>query len=381
MGKRETKNRRRGLHLSAWVLVCAALAVVAVCVCGCGQTTGPSTKVSENWAAVEAGNSDYYLFTDSAGREVPLPRNIETVAPSGAYAKIYLTSLGADKLISLPSNYSDKQKKYVGERIANLPTTGSFYGKNADMNYEEIIRLSPDVIIDVGEAKEDIASDLDNLQEQTGLPVIFVEATLENAPQACRTLGEVLGTQDKAEPLAEYIDETFAFAEAHRAEIEAIGSPKVLYTAGPYGYEVKGSDKIHGAVLKMVGANNVADLTGMNSNEVSPEQVRAWAPDVVLLSASSSFYDGIKKDPTWASVPAVMNDRVYEVPDDPYEWMDKPPSVQTVLGVKWLGNLLYPDIYDFDMVAETQKFYKLLWDYDMTEAEARELLAHSTFAE
>lgn len=363
---------------SAFALAIACMLMLAGCA---GTATGPSTKLADNLAAVEAGDSDYYMFTDSAGREVPLPRNIETVSPSGAYAKIYLSSLGADKLISLPSNYSDKQQKYIGERISTLPTTGSFYGKNTDMNYEEIIKMSPDVIIDVGEKKDDIAADLDKLQEQTGLPVIFVEATLENAATAVRTLGDVLGSQEKAEPLAAYIDETFEFAAAHRDEIAAMEYPKVLYTAGPYGYEVKGSDKIHGAVLKMVGANNVADLSGMNSNNVSPEQVMVWAPDVVLLSASSAFYDGIMKDPTWASIPAIVNGRVYEVPDDPYEWMDKPPSVQTVLGVKWLGNLLYPEIYDFDMVAETQEFYKLLWDYDMPDEEARELLSHSTFRE
>ena len=360
------------------VLTAALVAAFAVAACGCAGGSGPSTKARDFEAQVAEGNPDYFTFTDSCGREVALPRDIQTVSPSGSYAKIYLATLAADKLISLPSSYSETQLKYVGEQLANLPTTGSFYGKNVDMNYEEIIRMSPDVIIDVGEAKEGIAEDLDKLQEQTGLPVIFVNATLEHAAEACRTLGGLLGTEERGDELATYVDETLSFAQAHHDEIAALDEPRVLYTSGPYGYEVKGSDKIHGAVLELVGVNNIADLQGMNTNTVSPEQVMVWAPQVVLLSASSGFYDYIFDDATWAGIPAVQDGRVYEVPDEPYEWMDQPPSIQTVLGVKWVGNLLYPDIYDFDMVAETQRFYKLLWNYDMTEAEARAMLANST---
>lgn len=373
-----TGTMRRACVRFAAAAFALLLALFAVELAGCAGT-GPSTKARDFEAAAAAGDPDHYVFTDSCGRDVALPRDIQTVSPSGAYAKIFLTGLAAEKLISLPSSYSETQLKYLPACVRDLPTTGSFYGKNTDMNYEEIIRMSPDVIIDVGEEKEDIAADLDKLQEQTGLPVVFVNATLDHAAEACRTIGDLLDVQDRAEPLAAYVDETTAFAEAHHDEIAAMDEPRVMYTAGAYGYDVKGSDKIHGAVLNMVGVNNVADLEGLNSNTVSPEQVMVWAPQVVLLSAASAFYDGIFEDPTWAGVPAVQEGRVYEVPDEPYEWMDQPPSVQTVLGVKWLGNLLFPDIYQFDMVAETQEFYRLLWGYDMTEAEAREMLANSTF--
>ena len=52
-----------------------------------------------------------------------------------------------------------------------------------------------------------------------------------------------------------------------------------------------------------------------------------------------------------------------------------------LLGIRWLGNLLYPDIYDYDMAAEAQRAYRLLWGYELTDVEASELLAHSTLRE
>lgn len=368
-------TRRQFLAAAAVASVSAMLPALGACA---SDAARPSTKAQDFRDACERGEEGYALFTDSCGREVALPTNVQSISPSGAYAQIMLTTLCPEKLISLSSRFSESQLSYLPSEIDGLPVLGRFYGgTNGDLNYEEIIKMSPDVIVDVGESKENIADDLDKLQEQTGLPVIFVEATLTHVAQAYRSLGSVLGCTEKAEELASYADKVLGFAEENRPVIEA-GGLKVLYSGGAYGYEVKGKGTVHGAVLDLVGVQNVADLSGTNSTEVSPEQVMVWDPDVVLLSPADGFFDLIYADDTWAGVSAVKDKRVYEVPGEPYEWMDKPPSVQTLLGVLWLGNLLYPGIYSFDMVATAQEFYKLFWGYDLTESEARQLLANST---
>ena len=47
-----------------------------------------------------------------------------------------------------------------------------------------------------------------------------------------------------------------------------------------------------------------------------------------------------------------------------------------VLQVLWVAQLLHPDKFkDIDMNAEVRKFYKTFYDYDMTEDEARRMLA------
>lgn len=370
---RKSLTRRQFAALAA--VAAASLALPSLSGC---SSSGPSTKAADFRAAYDAGDEGYVLFTDSCGREVALPKDIKGVSPSGSYAQIMLTTLCPEKLISLSSRFSESQTDYLSDEIDDLPVLGRFYGgTNGDLSYEEIIKLSPDVIIDIGEPKENIASDLDGLQEQTGLPVIFVEATLTHVPEAYRALGSLLSCSDKAEELAAYGDQVLAFAADNRDRIAADGL-KVMYSAGPYGYDVKGKGTVHGAVLDLVGVENVADLSGTNSTEVSPEQVMVWAPEVLILSPTDGFFEHVYDDPTWAGIPAVQGGRVYEVPGVPYEWMDKPPSVQTILGVLWLGNLLYPELYDFDMVATAQEFYRMFWGYELTEAEARETLGNST---
>ena len=60
--------------------------------------------------------------------------------------------------------------------------------------------------------------------------------------------------------------------------------------------------------------------------------------------------------------------------------MSGPPSVNMILGVWWLGQLIYPEVYnDYDMVDIAQEYYDLFWHYDLSEEEAEEMLAGSYF--
>ena len=41
--------------------------------------------------------------------------------------------------------------------------------------------------------------------------------------------------------------------------------------------------------------------------------------------------------------------------------------------------MLYPDIYNYDIISEAQRYYKLFWHYELSETDAKELLSKSTF--
>jgi iron complex transport system substrate-binding protein len=316
------------------------------------------------------------VFVDSAGRSVTLPATITKIAPSGAYAQIFLYTLCPEKLLGLSGAFSKKQKAYIDEKYWDLPVFGQFYGKNATMNFEEIIKVAPDVIIDIGEAKTGIAADMDGIQEQTGIPVIFVEATLQSTADAYDALGKVLGVEERAARLAAFSRETLELARRNAAAIPESERVGVLYGGGEYGLDVAGAGSVHAEVIDAVGATNVAVLgkvSDAGNDAVSIEQVLLWNPDAVILAPDSN-YDDIFSDKTWADVGAVKRGAVYEIPTGPYSWLDRPPSVQRILGVLWLGNLLYPELYDYDIVEKTREFYALFWRYELTEAEAAAIL-------
>ena len=183
--------------------------VLALCLCllvGCGgkQTGYDPLKGVET-----------RMITDSAGRQVEIPAEITRIAPSGSTAQMILMPVAYDLLVGLSSSPSTAQMPYFPEEMRYLPTFGQFYGSKASLNMESLIAAQPQLIIDLGDAKDSIAKDMDTIQKQTGIPTIFIEADLDDMAAAYRTLGDILGRQEQAEELAQFIDRTVTMAQTY----------------------------------------------------------------------------------------------------------------------------------------------------------------------
>jgi iron complex transport system substrate-binding protein len=100
------------------------------------------------------------------------------------------------------------------------------------------------------------------------------------------------------------------------------------------------------------------------------ETVIGYAPKVILAQ-DAKCRDMILASPLWKAVPAARDGRVINIPDLPLNWFDRPPSFMRLLGMKWLAHALYPEVFPYDMNRETRDFFKLFWNKDITEAEAR----------
>lgn len=321
------------------------------------------------------------VFTDSTGRDVELPANITRVAPSGPAAQMILYSVAPDSLIGWGTKLSDAQKKYLDVKYWNLPLFGQFYGKNNTLNLEALIAADPQVIIDLGDMKASHKEDMNGVQEQTGIPTIFIEANLETFPDAYRKLGKLLGAEDQAEAIATYIEKTVAKAKANAATIAENEKVSVMFGTGATGLDVNAKNSIHADVIDIIGAVNAIEVPNISSkgggNTINMEQLMIFNPDVILF-ADDSPYDTVATDPLWQGLDAITNGTYYEIPGEPYNWLASPPSVNRIIGIPWLGNLVYPELYQLDMVEEAKKFYSLFWHYDLSDAEARALLKNST---
>jgi len=320
------------------------------------------------------------VITDSAGRQMEIPTDIRRVAPSGSTAQMILMPIAYDLLAGLSSSPSTAQMPYFPEEVRYLPTFGQFYGSKANLNMESLIDARPQIIIDLGDAKDTIADDMDRIQKQTGIPTVFIEADLDDMADAYRMLGDILNRADTAEPLAQFIEKTVSMARENSAKIPENQRLSVLFGTGSTGLACNAAGSVQADVIDLVGAVN-AIIPQEVSNRgggttVSLEEVYAVEPDVILLSTGGP-YDTLAQG-EWAGLTAVQNGRYYEIPGLPYDWMSSPPSVNRVLGIWWLGNLLYPELYDYDMVQVAREYYGLFWHYDLTEEEARQMLSRST---
>jgi iron complex transport system substrate-binding protein len=81
----------------------------------------------------------------------------------------------------------------------------------------------------------------------------------------------------------------------------------------------------------------------------------------VILTLEPAFHTAVGQDPAWRGVRAVRERRVHLIPLLPFPWMDFPPSVNRVIGLRWLGHVLYPGAFPGTVRDEARDFYGLFY--------------------
>ncbi len=322
------------------------------------------------------GCADERVYVDDAGREVVLEENIERVVVTGPLGQIAVFAIAPDSLVGLCSAWDPASSPYIDTAKYDLPVIGQIYGGKGNVNLEELMAVNPQVVIDVGEPRSDIVSDLNNLQEQTGLPFVHISAYIDSLDKTYTRLGELLGMPEEGKVLADYCADVYVRV---KALCDCVEKKRLLYVVGVEGLGVIARDSFHSAVIDML-SDNVAVLEAPSSkgtgNEVDMEQILSWNPDVILFSQSSAF-ETADDDPLWQAVSAIEQDAYYDVPVGPYNWMGFPPGVQRLLGMLWMGKVLYPDEADWDMYEETARHFELFYHCGLTREQYDALVAGS----
>lgn len=315
-------------------------------------------------------------FTDSVGREVVVDREIERIAVTGPLAQMVVFALAPDRFVGIADPWDNGAQQYLDERYVRLPVLGQLYGGKGDLNLETLLEADPQVVIDVGQAKGDVAQDLDALSAQTGIPFVHISASTQDMAGTYAMLGELLGMEEEAKVLGDYCTEVYSRMTGLARRVE---KKNLLYITGLEGMSVIARDSYHSEIIDLL-SNNLAVLDSPSSkgtgNEVDMEQIMIWNPEVILF-AEESMYASAASDPLWQMVDAVANDAYYQVPSGPYNWMGFPPSVQRLLGMLWMGSLLYPEEADYDLYEEAARYFELFYHCTLTREQFDAMTVHS----
>ncbi|MDD3540329.1 MAG: ABC transporter substrate-binding protein [Eubacteriales bacterium] len=338
-----------------------------------GETTG-ETK-GETPAPTEGETEDdTFVFVDSLGREVTLPKELTKIAPSGTLANILLFTAIPDHLSGIAQNFTDTQMKLIDPKYNELPVLGKFYGKGPDYNLETVLAAGTQVIVDLGEAKDSTATDMDELTAQINIPTVFIEALFDDMPQTYRDLGVLIGDSSKTEQLALYCEESLALSEKAKLSDNRVS---VYWAMGDLGLNTNARGSFHSELLDYVPLINAADIEADNrggGSEVSMEQIIQWDPDYILID-TLQLKEEMLKDPAWNALPAIKEGRYLVVPQVPYGFLADPPSVNRYIGLRWLGATFYPEIYTGDIKDEVKTFFELFYGIKTDDATIDEILA------
>lgn len=321
---------------------------------------------------------------DMAGRTVKLPETVKTVYSTSPEGTTFMYTFDDKMVAGTNFDLSPQEKQFTTEYYQSLPNLGGWYGKGKEGNVEEIIKAAPDIVLSSGIDQASIDK-ADQLQEKLGIPVVLINTSLDTLADSYRFLGTVTGNPSRGEELAKYTEDTISKAKEIAAGIPEDRKVTVYYAEEALGLNTDPSGSTHSRLIDLCGGVNVADCQitpGYGRTEVSMEQVISWDPQYIIASVDNGYensgsYDTILSDSQWSVIQAVKDGHVYETPTAPQNWFDRPPSVNTLIGIKWVQNLLYPEYADYDIKKEAKEFYSLFYHYDLSDEEAGSLLARS----
>lgn len=351
------------------------------------QTDASANTASDNQNA-GSDNKEFTPFavTDMGGREVSFDAPVEKAYASNLIGILFIRTLNIDKLGGWTNTLSDSEKKYVPEKYQDLPMLGGWSSANPSANIEELVKADIDVIFVTAIVNPKIISMADNIQSQTGIPTVIVSSDINKFEDAYKLMGKVLNEEDRAATLGAYC--TAELAEVKEAVKDIPDSKKVrfYYSEGDEGLETDPSGSMHTQAFDFVNAINVADISENTANGivgqslVSLEQIIQWNPDYIIRNTTyteanpNGGAEAIMNNPDWSGINAVKDKNVYQTPALPNNWIDRGPTVNRVIGVKWLAKLFYPDRVTFDVRQDAKEFFSLFYNLDLTDEDLDKIL-------
>lgn len=356
----------RCIMLLVVVLLAAALAA-------CG-TTDEQTAVP---ADVE--------IVDDAGRQVVVPAEIDKVFGTDPVGTTVIYTLAPEKMAGWNYTLTPTEKAFIPEEYQGLPNLGGWYGKSVVGNVEEILRHDVDLLVMMIGADAAAAEQADRIEQVTGRPVVILDSRLTELDHAYEVLGGLLGEEERAARLGSYCRETVDEVVTQASEIPEAERTSIYYAEGLKGLETDPQGSIHTEVISLAGGRNTADVPssqGGGRTPVSLEQVLAWDPDLIVVGsnpgAEIDSYAAIRTARRWASLRAVESGEVFEAPHGPFDWIDRPYSVNRVIGLQWFANLLYPGVFTYDIAERAREFYELFYHVPVTDEQLEWLLQRGT---
>ena len=304
-------------------------------------------------------------ITDAKNRQVEVPEKVKSIVCVGVGALRYTCYMGAQDLVI---GVEDCEKEAVISRLYNYVNIEKFkdlpiIGTNGNPYPEEIIKLSPDVIV----MSKSASVDADDLQNKTGTPVVVVPGSDTALDKDCfetiRIMGELYGKKQRATELTDYLkaiqkdlsDRTKAIPENSKPSVYVGG----VSFKGHHGFE--GTEAGYGP-FALIGAKNLADTTGQSGPfNIDLEQVLAWDPDIIFLDFNGMQFikeDYAKNPGYYNALSAVKNGKVYSQ----ISFRSNASNLETALAdAYYAACVIYPEYFtDIDPIAKAGEIFEKL---------------------
>lgn len=338
--------------------------------------------------AATAAAAPAISFTDIAGRKVELDSLPKTFVVANYIANFLMVG-GADSLDKVAGMTFDgwadtRYGEYVVytetfPRLKTIPSIGGYHDDVLDS--EKILSLHPDVLL-VGRSQFADNNQKIEVFEKAGIRVVVLDyhaMKVENHTKSTMILGQLLGREDVAREQCEAYASALEHVYAKIAALPDSARHKKVYMelgnkgVGEYGNSYN-RDVLWGAVLKNLGADNLAENSPQPYAPLDTEFVLASDPDIIIIGggiwrnhaegdqmsmgltigedSAQARLKGFAERPEWKNLSAVKNGEIYAVDHGSLRNM-----IDYTLTL-YLAKILYPETFrELDPMATMRAFY------------------------
>ena len=310
-------------------VLAAAMLLLSACTPGGGDASSTSS------AGAEQSAQGTCTFTDSLGKTVELEQPPQRVAALlGSYAETWL--LAGGEVVAVTQDAYDERGLELPEDTVNL-------GANQQPDLEALFAAEPDLVL--------LTPDLDGqmgLRDSlaaAGIPAAWFKVeTFDDYLNMLKICTDLTGRSDLYQKNGLDIQSEIDAAIASVPEGE--GPTVLLLRAYSSGVRAKNSDNIAGAMLKDLGAVNIADSDSGLLEDLQMESILAADPEFIFVTtmgasqeaALKSLDELLHSDPAWQTLTAVKEGRVEVLPKDLFHYK---PNARWGESYQMLAELMY----------------------------------------
>lgn len=325
------------LALALLLTGCAAVSTTESTSQTVSQVDSPSSAPESASSQLESAGE--VSITDSNGSQITLDTSApRVVAAYGSFAEAWL--LAGGELCGVTQDALE-------QRDLGLPEDIAVVGTVKEPNAEEIIALEPDLVL----LASDITAqaDIRDVLENAGLACAFFQVdTFADYAFMMEQLCAITGREDLYEENVTQVGQQIEEAQANAA-LSSTRPNVLLIRAFSTGIKAKTDDELAGAILKDLGAHNIADDHPSMLEDLSLEEVIAADPDYIFVTTMGDeqkaldYLNGlIQQNPAWSELSAVKEDRYIVLPKDLFHYK---PNNRWGESYQYLGEILYPELF------------------------------------
>jgi len=306
-------------------------------------------------AASSAGIASEITVTDSWGRDVSIPENVNRVICSGPGCMRYLVYLQAQDLAVAVDDMEKSRNQFeprpyflANPQLRDKPLFGEFRGH-----------------------------DPVELQKKTGIPVIALDhgqlgVGKRQMEETLLLMGRIIGREQRAKDVIAFFNTAIEDLRKRTADIPEEKRPTCyiggIAYRGPHG--ITSTEPAYPPFIFVNAANIAADPSRTSSEQLqqttfSKESLVAMDPEKIFVDLSTiqgskdvSGIEQLRSDPAFAVLTAVRKGEIYGVL--PYNWYSQNHG-SILADAYFIGKVLYPDRFeDIDPAKKADEIYAFL---------------------